>query len=133
MANRQHGAVSDRCQSVLTFSSEHPAVTIANGNIHTRSLSPWTWRNISAVTFILLAFSVSRPTTVAHRIPSTIWEAECNGSYCSVASQPDGARSNAVPIHQSILVVNRRQGENCYVASYQTVSVGCTCVQPEIL
>ncbi|KAG7276860.1 hypothetical protein CRUP_007997 [Coryphaenoides rupestris] len=117
MAMAQHTAVPDGCHSVLTFSSERPATTNANGDIHTRSLSPWTWRR----------------TTAEHRIPSTIWEAECSESYCSEPSQPGRARNNAVAIYNNVLVLNRRQGENCYVASYQVVSVGCTCVRPEIL
>ncbi|CAL8243563.1 unnamed protein product [Lota lota] len=78
-------------------------------------------------------YAVTTPTTAEHRIPSTIWEAECSHSDCADPSQPDGARNNAVPIYQNVLLLNRRREENCYVASFRMVSVGCTCVRPEIV
>uniref|UniRef100_A0A668A109 Interleukin-17A-like n=1 Tax=Myripristis murdjan TaxID=586833 RepID=A0A668A109_9TELE len=106
--------LSSGCDSMMSFSP--PPVSSSsegNGNIHVRSLSPWTWK----------------PSTVKNRIPSTIWEAECSSAHCSglAPGQPDEPGLNAVPIQQSVLVLSRRPS-GCYIASYLTVSVGCTCV-----
>ncbi|XP_059927330.1 interleukin 17a/f2 [Gadus macrocephalus] len=117
MAEEQPGEIPERCLMVRSFSSTLTAVTHDNGDIHTRSLSPWTWR----------------PTTEEHRIPHTIWEAECSHSDCSEPSQPAGARNNAVPIYQNLLVLHKGPEKNCYIASHRMVAVGCTCIRPDIL
>nr|XP_040017709.1 interleukin 17a/f2 [Gasterosteus aculeatus aculeatus] len=99
-----------RCDSRLAFSSEVSS-SDGNGDIHLRSLSPWSWRS----------------STVTHRIPSTIWEAKCGSSSCS---GPGAGRDlNSVPIYQSLLVLTRRERERCFTASYRSVAVGCTCVR----
>ncbi|XP_029283613.1 interleukin-17A-like [Cottoperca gobio] len=101
------------CDSMLAFSSEVSSSSEGNGNIHRRSLSPWSWRS----------------STVTNRIPSTLWEAECSG-VCSSPStgQTDGHNLNSVPVYQNVLVLNRLGGGRCYTASYRSVAVGCTCV-----
>nr|XP_046254036.1 interleukin 17a/f2 [Scatophagus argus] len=102
------------CDSMLAFSSEVSSSFEGNGNIHRRSLSPWSWRS----------------STVKNRIPSTLWEAECSSSFCSSPNpgQTDGHNLNSVPVYQNILVLNQQDGKRCYTASYQSVAVGCTCV-----
>lgn len=68
------------------------------------------------------------------RIPSTLWEAECSSSFCSSPNPGfrHGHDLNSVPVYQSVLVLNRYQGGNCYTASYQSVAVGCTCVWAQV-
>ncbi|XP_075939283.1 interleukin 17a/f2 [Anarhichas minor] len=99
-----------RCDATLAFSSEVSSSSEGNGNVHLRSLSPWIWRS----------------STVPNRIPSVLWEAECSSSLCS---GPDGGQDlNSVPIYQNVLVLNRQDRGRCFVASYRSVAVGCTCV-----
>ncbi|XP_018548196.1 interleukin 17a/f2 [Lates calcarifer] len=102
------------CNSMLAFSPTVSSSSEGNGNIHSRSLSPWSWRS----------------TTVKNRIPSTLWEAECSNSFCSSPNPgpTDKHNLNSVPIYQNILVLNQQEGGRCYTASYQSVAVGCTCV-----
>ncbi|XP_020557054.1 interleukin-17A/F-2 isoform X1 [Oryzias latipes] len=102
------------CNVTLQFSSEIFSLSRGNGNIHQRSMSPWRWRS----------------TTVRHRIPSTLWEAECDSIFCSnpTSGQPKDYSLNSVPIYQNILVLNHVKGSHCYTASYHLVAVGCTCV-----
>ncbi|XP_041794854.1 interleukin 17a/f2 [Chelmon rostratus] len=101
------------CDSTLAFSSA--VSSSSEGNIHRRSLSPWSWRS----------------STVKNRIPSTLWEAECSSSFCVSPSpgQTDGHNLNSVPVYQNVLVLTRQDGTGrCYNASYRSVAVGCTCV-----
>ncbi|XP_056135339.1 interleukin 17a/f2 [Lampris incognitus] len=107
----------DGCNSLLSFSSNRHT-SEGNGNIHTQSLSPWTWK----------------PTTVQGRIPSTIWEAKCSSSYCldPNQSQPNMSSYNSVAIYQHVLVLNRKGKEKCYTTSYLLVAVGCTCVRARV-
>ncbi|XP_016520527.1 interleukin 17a/f2 isoform X1 [Poecilia formosa] len=102
------------CDSMLVFSSDVPPAE-GNGNVHQRSLSPWSWRS----------------STVKNRIPSTIWEASCSTRFCSgpKPGQEEEHNWNSVPIHQNILVLTRMEGSRCYNASYLSVAVGCTCVR----
>uniref|UniRef100_UPI0037E8EF32 interleukin 17a/f2 n=1 Tax=Semicossyphus pulcher TaxID=241346 RepID=UPI0037E8EF32 len=102
------------CNSTLVFTLDVTAATEGNGNMHSRSLSPWSWRS----------------STVKNRIPSTLWEAECSSSSCVSPNpgQTDGHNLNSVPIYQNILVLHRQGGGRCYTAAYQQVAVGCTCV-----
>ncbi|XP_035507844.1 interleukin 17a/f2 [Morone saxatilis] len=101
------------CDSLLAFTSDVSSSSEGNGNIHSRSLSAWSWRS----------------TTVKNRIPSTLWEAECSSSFCSSPNrQTDGHNLNSVPIYQNVLVLNRQDRGRCYTASYVSVAVGCTCV-----
>ncbi|KAK2920473.1 interleukin 17a/f2 [Channa argus] len=106
------------CDSTMTFSTDVSSSSDGNGNIHSRSLSPWTWRS----------------TTVKNRIPSTLWEAECSGSFCSNPNpgHRDRHNLNSVPVYQNILVLNRQEAGDCYIASYKSVAVGCTCVWAKI-
>ncbi|XP_071346188.1 interleukin 17a/f2 [Trachinotus anak] len=103
------------CDSMLAFSSEVSSLSEGNGNIHSRSLSPWTWKS----------------STVKNRIPSTLWEAECSSSYCSSPSPAgtDERNLNSVPVYQNVLVLTRKEGGHCFTASYQSVAIGCTCVR----
>ncbi|XP_042276901.1 interleukin 17a/f2 [Thunnus maccoyii] len=102
------------CDSLLTLSSEISSLSEGNGNIHSRSVSPWRWKS----------------STVKNRIPSTLWEAECSSSFCSSPNpgQTDRHNLNSVPIYQSVLVLNRQEKGHCYTAKYHSVAVGCTCV-----
>lgn len=72
-----------------------------------------------------------RTSTNPNQIPSTIWEAECTGHFCSALSpgQPDAYRLNSVPIRQTVLVLTRNNRSPCYTATYRSVAVGCTCVR----
>ncbi|XP_073320871.1 interleukin 17a/f2 [Pagrus major] len=105
------------CDSLLALSSDVSSLSEGNGNIHSRSLSPWSWRS----------------STVKDRIPSTLWEAECSSSFCSSPNpgHKDGHNLNSVPVYQNVLVLNRQDGKRCYTASYQSVAVGCTCVRAQ--
>ncbi|XP_078114994.1 LOW QUALITY PROTEIN: interleukin 17a/f2 [Sander vitreus] len=102
-----------RCDSLLEFSSEVSSASEGNGNIHRRSLSPWTWKS----------------NTEMNRIPSTLWEANCSSSFCSTTGtgQTDGHNLNSVPVYQNILVLWRNEGR-CYTAAYRSLAVGCTCI-----
>ncbi|XP_015260055.1 PREDICTED: interleukin-17A-like [Cyprinodon variegatus] len=106
------------CNSTLVFSSVISSSSAGSGNIHLRSLSPWTWRT----------------TTVKNRIPETIWEAECSSEFClSPKPGPAGSHNlNSVPVYQSVLVLTRMKGSRCYAASYKSVAVGCTCVRASV-
>nr|QRW33322.1 Interleckin-17A/F2 [Lateolabrax maculatus] len=106
------------CDTMLALSSGVSSLSDGNGNIHSRSLSPWSWRS----------------TTVKNRIPSTLWEAECTNSFCS-SPKPgltDRHNLNSVPVYQNILVLDRQDGGRCYTASYRSVAVGCTCVWAKV-
>uniref|UniRef100_A0A3Q2X5R2 Interleukin 17a/f2 n=1 Tax=Haplochromis burtoni TaxID=8153 RepID=A0A3Q2X5R2_HAPBU len=105
------------CDTMLTFSSEITSLTEGNGDIHSRSLSPWNWT----------------PNTDRNRIPRTLWEAECSTSFCSspIPGQKDQHNLNSVPIYQDILVLTSHNGRRCYKASFRSVAVGCTCVRAE--
>ncbi|KAM8893499.1 interleukin 17a/f2 [Spinachia spinachia] len=99
-----------RCDSRLGFPTEVSS-SDGNGDIHLRSLSPWSWG----------------PSPATHQIPSTIWEAKCSSSSCS---GPGAGRDlNSVPIYQNLLVLTRQEREHCFTASYRSVAVGCTCVR----
>ncbi|KAF7212162.1 interleukin-17A-like [Nothobranchius furzeri] len=108
-------APTPTCDSILTFSLENKVLPESSRNINSRSLSPWSWRS----------------TTLKDQIPSTLWEAECSSTFCSSPDlgQTDHQNLNSVPVYQNILVLNRRQNESCYTASYRSVAVGCTCVR----
>ncbi|XP_039990429.1 interleukin 17a/f2 [Xiphias gladius] len=102
------------CVYKLAFSSEVSSLSEGNGNIHSRSLSPWSWRS----------------STLKNRIPSTLWEAECSSSFC-LSPNPghtDKYDLKSVPIYQKVLVLNRQRGQHCYTTSHQSVAVGCTCL-----
>nr|XP_020458320.1 interleukin-17A-like [Monopterus albus] len=103
------------CDSMLAFSSGVSSWSEGNGNIYSRSLSPWSWRS----------------STVKNRIPATLWEAKCKNSSCSRPnpSHWDGYNLNSVPVYQNILVLTRQDGGHCYNASYLSVAVGCTCIR----
>nr|ALV83411.1 interleukin 17A/F2 [Miichthys miiuy] len=105
---------SPGCDAMLAFSSEVSSSSEGNGNIHRRSLSPWSWRS----------------STVKDRIPATLWEAECSSSFCSSPNpgQMDEHNLNSVPVYQNVLVLTRQPNGPCYTASYRSVAVGCTCV-----
>ncbi|XP_053176083.1 interleukin 17a/f2 [Scomber japonicus] len=102
------------CGLILQLSSAASSLSKGNGNIHSRSLSPWNWKS----------------STVKDRIPTTLWEAKCSKSFCSGArqGQPNRHDLNSVPIYQNVLVLNRQENGSCYTTAYQTVAVGCTCV-----
>ncbi|CAL9701319.1 unnamed protein product [Knipowitschia caucasica] len=118
------------CESSLDLSTNPSSLsegrTLGLGDIHTRSLSPWTWRM----------------STVQTQIPSTLWEAECSSSVCLFpqdgTAQGGGATAghglglSAVPIHQELLVLERHSGSNCFTASFRRVAVGCTCVRSAV-
>ena len=70
-----------------------------------------------------------RSTSVKNRIPTTLWEAECSSMFCSGPGQTDNHNLNSVPIYQNILVLTRKDDGRCYVASYRSVAVGCTCIR----
>uniref|UniRef100_A0A3Q1F430 Interleukin-17F-like n=1 Tax=Acanthochromis polyacanthus TaxID=80966 RepID=A0A3Q1F430_9TELE len=103
---------SPRCDAMLEISGDASSLSGGNGNIHSRSLSPWKWTW----------------TTVKDRIPTTIWEAQCTSSFCSGPNGEQTDRLNSVPITQNILVLTRQDGGRCYTTSYRSVAVGCTCV-----
>ncbi|KAM7424767.1 hypothetical protein PAMA_000903 [Pampus argenteus] len=113
-SSRSKVSPSSGCNSLLSFSSAVSSLSEGNGNIHSRSLSPWSWR-----------FS-----TVKNRIPSTLWEAVCSSSFCSSpnSGQMERHNLNSVPIYQNVLVLNQQEGGRCYTATYRSVVVGCTCV-----
>uniref|UniRef100_A0A3Q0T5Y2 Uncharacterized protein n=1 Tax=Amphilophus citrinellus TaxID=61819 RepID=A0A3Q0T5Y2_AMPCI len=105
---------SPGCDTTLTFSSELSTLTEGNGNINSRSLSPWKWK----------------ANTEENRIPGTLWEAECSTSFCSssIPGQKDQHNLNSVPVYQDVLVLTSQTGGRCYKASFRSVAVGCTCV-----
>ncbi|XP_064187974.1 interleukin 17a/f2 [Anguilla rostrata] len=118
-ANREAKSV---CNAKLKVTHNYQAVTpgvlVGNSNIHTRSLSPWTWR---------INFEEKR-------IPKTISEAVCSSNYCiDPNSRPDWAQHevklNSVPIAQNQLVLHFNKTLDCYKASFISVTVGCTCVR----
>ncbi|XP_008286312.1 interleukin 17a/f2 [Stegastes partitus] len=114
VVSSSRAVASPRCDAMLDLSSNVSSLSGGNGNIHSRSLSPWRWTS----------------TTVKDRIPSTIWEAECISSFCSSPNPGQTNRQDltSVPIHQNILVLNRQDKGCHYTASYRSVAVGCTCV-----
>uniref|UniRef100_A0A8C7UA24 Interleukin 17A n=1 Tax=Oncorhynchus mykiss TaxID=8022 RepID=A0A8C7UA24_ONCMY len=108
----------ERCNETLIIPSDFYKIPTeeseGNGNIHTRSLSPWTWKS----------------TTVENRIPQTMWEAECSSMYCvypTNRSQYMRYRQNSVPIYQQVVVLYTSATRKCYSASFLSVAVGCTC------
>ncbi|XP_051501999.1 interleukin-17A-like [Myxocyprinus asiaticus] len=105
------------CDTGLMISSDYDssqaANTDANGNIHKRSLSAWTWI----------------PKFSSHTIPQVIFEAECLSEYCSYPSTGVDERLNSLPIYQDILVLKQdKQNRKCFRAISERVIVGCTCV-----
>ncbi|XP_034019806.1 interleukin-17F-like [Thalassophryne amazonica] len=113
---------SSVCDSKLVFSSKDSSSSSSsrgNNDINRRSLSPWSWRT----------------STDKNRIPLTLWEAECNGSFCSRPNpqHKDGLSLNSVPIYQNILILTRNDSSPCFTASYRSVAVGCTCVWAKII
>ncbi|CAK6982248.1 interleukin 17a/f2 [Scomber scombrus] len=102
------------CGSLLQLSSVVSSLSKGNGNIHSRSLSPWSWKS----------------STVKNRIPSTLWEAKCSQSFCSGArpGHPNQHDLNSVPIYQNVLVLKQQENGSCYTTAYHKVAVGCTCV-----
>ncbi|XP_010876987.2 interleukin 17a/f2 [Esox lucius] len=109
----------ERCKDTLTIPSDYNSPpeeeSKGNGNIHTHSLSSWTWKT----------------TRMENRIPETIWEAVCSSMYCvypTNSSQGVGYRQNSVPIYQQILVLHTSATSKCYRASFLNVAVGCTCI-----
>ncbi|XP_013882384.1 interleukin-17A-like, partial [Austrofundulus limnaeus] len=105
------------CDATLMFSSETPVSSDSGSDINHRSLSPWSWSS----------------TTVKNRIPSTLWKAECNSNYCESPNPglEDYHDLESKPVYQTILVLNRKEGERCYTVSFQSIPVGCTCVRPK--
>nr|XP_046163841.1 interleukin-17A-like [Oncorhynchus gorbuscha] len=108
----------ERCNETLIIPSDFYKIPTeeseGNGNIHTRSLSPWTWKS----------------TTVENRIPQTMWEAECSSMYCvypTNSSQYMRYGQNSVPIYQQVVVLYTAATRKCYSASFLSVAVGCTC------
>ncbi|XP_072303155.1 interleukin 17a/f2 [Eucyclogobius newberryi] len=117
------GAAHSSCDSQLDLSSDALSLSEGMGDIHSRSLSPWTWR----------------VSTVPTRIPSTLWEAECSSSVCWFPHmRPEGREDAealdsgliAVPIYQNVLVLEQRPGSRCFRPSFHHLAVGCTCVRP---
>ncbi|XP_028999811.1 interleukin 17a/f2 [Betta splendens] len=102
------------CAFALVPPTDFVSLTKESGSIHNRSLSPWRWRS----------------SKVRNRIPATIWEAECTSSVCSspFPGHQGGQYLNSVPVYQTVLVLTRQERGSCYVASYKSVAVGCTCV-----
>ncbi|XP_077094721.1 interleukin 17a/f2 [Siphateles boraxobius] len=103
------------CDTGLTISDDFygsPSEDMeGNGNIHSHSLSAWTWKlNISD-----------------DRIPQVIFEAQCKSEYCTF---PTGVeRLNSLPIYQDIMVLKRdSKDKKCFRATFESVIVGCTCV-----
>uniref|UniRef100_A0A3B4C0V9 Interleukin 17a/f2 n=1 Tax=Pygocentrus nattereri TaxID=42514 RepID=A0A3B4C0V9_PYGNA len=87
-----------------------------NGNINNRSLSAWNWI----------------PDTSPHRIPGVIFEAQCETHYCTDPNNNLQTELNSVPIYHYILVLHQdKQDRKCFTASYQKVTVGCTCVRAQ--
>uniref|UniRef100_A0A3Q3ADL6 Interleukin 17a/f1 n=1 Tax=Kryptolebias marmoratus TaxID=37003 RepID=A0A3Q3ADL6_KRYMA len=114
-SSTEEQALSSACDSTLMFSSETPVLSDSSLNINRRSLSPWSWSS----------------TMVRNRIPSTLWKAECSSNYCG-SPNPDQTNYynlESKPIYQNILVLNRKEGERCYTASFQSIPVGCTCIR----
>ncbi|KAJ7991131.1 hypothetical protein DPEC_G00294070 [Dallia pectoralis] len=112
----------ERCKYTLIIPSDYNNIpeekSEGNGNIHTRSLSSWTWK----------------ATRMENRIPETIWEAECNSMYCvfptnGTSSSQVVGRQNSVPIYQQILVFHTSASRKCYKASFLNIVVGCTCTK----
>uniref|UniRef100_A0A8C8CCI6 Uncharacterized protein n=2 Tax=Oncorhynchus tshawytscha TaxID=74940 RepID=A0A8C8CCI6_ONCTS len=107
----------ERCEDTLTIPSDYyktPEESEGNGNINTRSLSPWTWK----------------PITVKNRIPPTIWEAKCSSMYCiypTNSSQAVGYQQNSVTIYQQVMVLHISATRKCYNVAFLSVAVGCTC------
>ncbi|XP_020783119.1 interleukin 17a/f2 [Boleophthalmus pectinirostris] len=110
------------CDTKLDLSTNSPRLSQAMGestyDIHSRSLSPWTWK----------------ASTVSTRIPSTLWEAECNSSVCWLPHRNQETEGvdmglSAVPIYQVVLVLEKKQGSRCFTTAFHPLAVGCTCVR----
>uniref|UniRef100_A0A665WUF2 Interleukin-17A-like n=1 Tax=Echeneis naucrates TaxID=173247 RepID=A0A665WUF2_ECHNA len=113
-SSRDNGPHPPGCDSMLAFSLNESSLSEGSGNIHLRSLSPWSWRS----------------NTVKNRIPSTIWEAECSSSCFSPGPRSTDSKDlDSVPIYQNILVLIRQGAGRCFTATYRSVAVGCTCVR----
>uniref|UniRef100_A0AAY4A474 Uncharacterized protein n=1 Tax=Denticeps clupeoides TaxID=299321 RepID=A0AAY4A474_9TELE len=105
------------CTSTLQIPPNYQQISSKsdNGNIHLRSLSPWSWNT----------------TFVHNRIPEMVSEADCSSSYCSSPNGPPSVdeRLNSVPIYQEILVLKKHMSDStCFTVSFLHVAVGCTCV-----
>nr|XP_055029213.1 interleukin 17a/f2 [Misgurnus anguillicaudatus] len=104
------------CETSLTISTDFQAMAEnidGNGNIHNRSLSPWTWI----------------PKFSSNRIPQVIFEAQCNTEYCKYPNSDVDERLNSVPVYQERLVlIQDTQDRKCFRATFESVIVGCTCV-----
>ncbi|XP_048046842.1 interleukin 17a/f2 [Megalobrama amblycephala] len=94
------------------FYGSHSEDMEGNGNIHTRSLSAWTWI----------------PKISQDRIPQVIYEAQCKSEYCTLPTGVD-ERLNSLPIYQDILVLKQdSKDKKCFRTTFERVIVGCTCV-----
>uniref|UniRef100_A0A4W5P9Y9 Uncharacterized protein n=1 Tax=Hucho hucho TaxID=62062 RepID=A0A4W5P9Y9_9TELE len=118
MAKGKKGT-KERCNDTLIIPSDYYKIPTeeseGNGNINTRSLSPWTWKT----------------TTVENRLPPTIWEAECSSMYCVYPTNRNQYMhygQNSVPIYKQVMVLYTSATRKCYSASFLSVAVGCTCV-----
>ncbi|XP_061089152.1 interleukin 17a/f2 [Conger conger] len=103
------------------YSTELHSLSKGNSNIHTRSLSAWTWR---------INFE-------ENRIPKTISEAVCSSNYCIDPKSGPGwtqhdVKLNSVPISQNLLVLHFDKALDCYHASFIPVTLGCTCVRARV-
>ncbi|GAA6071484.1 interleukin 17a/f2, partial [Tachysurus ichikawai] len=100
-----------------------------NGNINNRSLSAWKWI----------------PHTSSHRIPSVIFEADCEYHHCTFPNNQQqkevrvnlnpnpnpnpNPRPNSVPIYSYMLVLKQDpKNRKCFTINFHRVTVGCTCV-----
>ncbi|XP_050990229.1 interleukin 17a/f2 [Labeo rohita] len=76
-----------------------------NGNIHNRSLSPWTWI----------------PKYSPDRIPQFLFEAQCSSEYCVFPSGVD-IGLNSLPIYQDILVLKQdTEDRKCFRVTFERV------------
>ncbi|XP_075056584.1 interleukin-17F-like [Mixophyes fleayi] len=89
-----------------------------SGSMKKRSISPWDY-----------SFDVNN-----NRFPPRIAEAKCLHTGCLDSEGNVDISLNSVPIRQEILVIHREmRGCNpVYKLDKQLVTVGCTCVRPNI-
>ncbi|KAK2842970.1 hypothetical protein Q7C36_011185 [Tachysurus vachellii] len=84
-----------------------------NGSINNRSLSAWKWI----------------PHTSTHRIPSVIFEADCEYHHCTYPNNQEHRELNSVPIYSYMLVLKQDpKNRKCFTVNFHRVTVGCTCV-----
>ncbi|XP_026990552.2 interleukin 17a/f2 [Tachysurus fulvidraco] len=84
-----------------------------NGNINNRSLSAWKWI----------------PHVSTHRIPSVIFEADCEHHHCTYPNIQQQKELNSVPIYSYMLVLKQDpKNRKCFTVHFHRVTVGCTCV-----